>query len=93
MIFGYIRELFIIEYPSLLCCRAVIQFVNNQAEPDWRGYAYAVIMLAFAILQSAILHQYFLKAMLVGMRLRSTICSSVYNKVSWNHKICVVWDM
>ena len=59
----------------------MIQFVKNPKEPDWRGYIYAVVMFAFAMLQTAVLHQYFLRAMVVGMRLRSTICAAVYNKV------------
>ena len=66
----------------ILCYRALIRFVKDPEEPAWRGYFYAAVMFLFFLLQTAVLHQYSVKAMLIGMRLRSTICASVYNKVS-----------
>ena len=65
----------------ILCYRALIRFVKDPEEPAWRGYFYAAVMFLFFLLQTAVLHQYSVKAMLIGMRLRSTICASVYNKV------------
>ena len=71
---------------SILCYRALIRFVKDPEEPAWRGYFYAAVMFLFFLLQTAVLHQYSVKAMLIGMRLRSTICASVYNKVCWEAK-------
>lgn len=67
-----------------LCChgfRAIIQYVKDPEQPYWQGYVYAFVILVVSQLQTAVLNQYFLKAMLIGMRLRSTMCASVYNKV------------
>ena len=62
--------------------RAVIQFVQDSTEPSWRGYVYGCTMFISSVVQSFFLHQYFYKATLIGMRLRSTICAVVYNKVN-----------
>jgi hypothetical protein len=43
---------------------------------------YAGLMFLVAVVQSLILHQYFEGVNLVGMRMRTSIIASVYNKVS-----------
>lgn len=42
---------------------------------------YAALMFLVAVVQSLILHQYFEGVNLVGMRMRTSIIASVYNKV------------
>ncbi|XP_042226170.1 multidrug resistance-associated protein 1-like isoform X1 [Homarus americanus] len=53
---------------------------SDGEEPMWHGYFYAVIMLACAQLQSFILSQYFMRMMLVGLRVRTGVVSAVYRK-------------
>lgn len=65
-----------------LYVREVIQYVKDPTQPAWRGYMYGLLMFLTAVVQLLFLHQYFYKTALVGMRLRSTICASVYNKVA-----------
>ena len=47
----------------------------------WRGYFYAVLLFVVAFVQSMMLHQYFHRCMVVGMRIRSALVAAVYKKV------------
>ena len=62
-------------------CRLLIGFTRNKSEPEWKGYLYAMLMFGTVFLQSMVLHQYFHRCFLVGMRLRTSIIASVYKKV------------
>ena len=59
----------------------MIKFTEDREEPEWKGYLYAVLLFATAVIQSLLLHQYFHRCFLVGMRMRTAIISAVYNKV------------
>jgi len=62
-------------------CRLLLRFVKDETEPDWRGYILGLLMFVVSLGQIAIANQYFLKTLLIGMRLRAVVCSAVYNKV------------
>ena len=62
--------------------RLIIQFVGfHTPEDEWKGYLYAVVIFVVAVIQSICLHQYFIRVMVVGMRLRTAVMSIVYKKV------------
>ena len=62
--------------------RLIIQFVGSHTpEDEWKGYLYAVVIFVVAVVQSICLHQYFIRVMVVGMRLRTAVMSIVYKKV------------
>ncbi len=60
----------------------MIGFTNDSAVPYWHGYLFAVLLFMTAALQSLLLHQYFHRVFLMGMRIRSSIIAAVYDKVS-----------
>jgi hypothetical protein len=60
--------------------RLLISFVEGK-ESLWKGYLYAVLMLAVACLQTLILSQYFHRMFLVGLRIRTALISAIYRKV------------
>ncbi|XP_067934005.1 multidrug resistance-associated protein 1-like [Watersipora subatra] len=76
--FKFVHDILLFAQPTLL--KLIIQFVEDKSQPGWKGYVYGSLMFVAAITQSFFLHQYFYKATVIGMRLRSTICASVYNK-------------
>ena len=72
--------------------RLIITFVGSHSpEDDWQGYLYAVVIFVVALIQSVCLHQYFIRVMVVGMRLRTAVMSIVYKKVGqqWNQSSLV----
>ena len=53
---------------------------------------YAFVIFLVAVIQSICLHQYFIRVMVVGMRLRTAVMSIVYKKVGmeragWTHPL------
>ncbi|XP_071542397.1 multidrug resistance-associated protein 1-like isoform X3 [Panulirus ornatus] len=72
----------ILQFISPQILSAIINFSENEEEnePTWHGYLYAVLMLVFAQVQSFLLGQYFMKMMLVGLQIRSGVISAVYRK-------------
>ena len=60
----------------------MIQFTKDETQPDWHGYLYTVLFFVNALTLSLILHQYFHRVNLVGMRIRTAIIAAVYNKAS-----------
>ena len=61
--------------------RLMINFTEDTSQPDWKGYLYAVLLFVVAVVQSLLLHQYFHRCFLVGMRVRTAVVAAVYNKV------------
>ena len=59
----------------------MIQFTKDENQPDWHGYLYTVVLFLTAVVQSLFLHQYFHRAFVVGMRIRTAVIAAVYNKV------------
>lgn len=51
---------------------------NN--EESWKGYMYAVLLFAVAVIQTLILSQYFHRMFIVGLRIRTALISAVYRK-------------
>ena len=67
-------------FVSPLILKLLIGFVQNLSEPYWHGIVYAGILLAASILQSLILHQYFQKAFILGMNIRTALVNIIYRK-------------
>ena len=60
----------------------MIQFAKDETQPDWHGYFYTVLFFLTALVQSLFLHQYFHRAFIIGMRIRTAVIAAVYNKVT-----------
>ncbi|XP_013177998.1 PREDICTED: multidrug resistance-associated protein 1 isoform X1 [Papilio xuthus] len=63
--------------PQLL--KVLIEFVKGD-EPVWKGYVYAVGLLACATVQTMLLAHYFTRMYFVGMRIRTALTSAIYRK-------------
>ena len=61
--------------------RLMIAFIHDRTQMVWRGYLYTVLLFVVAFVQSMMLHQYFHRCMVVGMRIRSALVAAVYKKV------------
>ena len=59
----------------------MITYVSNPDEAAYKGYAYAALMFLAPALQSIMLHQYFHRCYVVGMRIRTAVIAAVYQKV------------
>ena len=59
----------------------MINYTEDLSEPAWKGYFYAVLLFVAAVVQSLLLHQYFHRCFVVGMRMRTAIIAAVYQKV------------
>ena len=69
--------------------RLMIQFTQNETQPDWHGYFYTVLFFLTALIQSLFLHQYFHRAFIIGMRIRTAVIAAVYNKVHLDFNVRV----
>lgn len=69
-----------LNFVSPLLLNLLIDFVEDPAIPQWQGYIYSGLLFLTAFVQSIMLHQYFQRAMRVGMRLRSAVIGAVYRK-------------
>uniref|UniRef100_A0A1L8E4B5 ABC-type glutathione-S-conjugate transporter n=2 Tax=Nyssomyia neivai TaxID=330878 RepID=A0A1L8E4B5_9DIPT len=58
----------------------LIAFTSNPDEPLWRGFFYAFLMFAAALLTLFLNGQYFHLTFLVGFRIRSALISGIYRK-------------
>ena len=65
-----------------LNCSALINYTEDTEEPSRYGYMYALAIFFASLIQSMIFNQYMYTSMMVGLRLRSTLCAAVYSKVS-----------
>jgi ATP-binding cassette subfamily C (CFTR/MRP) protein 1 len=61
--------------------RLLIHFIKDRSQLAWRGYVYTALMFIVAFVQSMLLHQYFHRCMVVGMRIRTALIAAVYKKV------------
>ncbi|CAN9499822.1 unnamed protein product [Ophioblennius macclurei] len=64
--------------PQIL--KLMIGFTEDKSSHAWVGYAYAVLMLLVAVLQSLCLQQYFQRCFVLGMKVRTAIMAAVYKK-------------
>lgn len=72
----------------------MIVYISDETQPAWRGYFYAGTIFVFAIIQSLLLHQYFHRCLIVGMRIRAGLVSAIYGKVcdiKISNKISFLW--
>lgn len=61
--------------------RRVIAFTNpGSQDAAYVGYIYAFLLFATAFAQSILVHQYFHKTFVIGMRLRTALVSAIYKK-------------
>ena len=61
--------------------RLIIEYINDESQPSWKGYMYVVSLFIAVEIRSILLHQYFKHCFTVGMRIRSGIIAAVYKKV------------
>ncbi len=74
--------MFVCDY-SLVCVgRLMIEYTTDTEEAAWKGYLYAGLLFVTAQVQSLILHQHWDVVFTMGMKVRSAIIGTVYNKVS-----------
>ena len=62
--------------------RYLIEDTKDSDEPAWKGYFYACLLFSAALMQSLVLQHYFHRCILLGMHIRTSVISLVYNKVS-----------
>ncbi|CAH4037824.1 unnamed protein product [Pieris brassicae] len=79
--FGALLKLFndLLMFVSPQLLRLLIGFVESN-ETIWKGYLYAVALLACAIAQTLLLAHYFTRMYLVGMRIRTALTNAIYRK-------------
>ncbi|XP_035434175.2 multidrug resistance-associated protein 1 isoform X1 [Spodoptera frugiperda] len=80
-LFGAMLKLFndVLMFISPQLLKLLIGFVQGK-EPIWKGYVYAVALLACATVQTMLLAHYFTRMYLVGMRIRTALTSAIYRK-------------
>ncbi|XP_051815787.1 canalicular multispecific organic anion transporter 1 isoform X2 [Acanthochromis polyacanthus] len=76
--FKLIQDLLTFVSPQLL--KLMISFTENKSDYAWRGYLYAVLLLAAALLQTVVLQQYFQRCFVLGMKVRTALMAAVYKK-------------
>ncbi|CAD7079877.1 unnamed protein product [Hermetia illucens] len=57
-----------------------VESINTDPEPEWRGIFYAVLMFVVTAIQTIVLGQYFHRMFIVGLRIRTSLISSIYRK-------------
>ncbi|XP_023935367.1 multidrug resistance-associated protein 1 isoform X2 [Bicyclus anynana] len=72
-----INDILMFVSPQIL--KLLIGFVESK-EPVWKGYLYAVGLIACATAQTMLLAHYFTRMYLVGMRIRTALTSAIYRK-------------
>ncbi|XP_065055747.1 multidrug resistance-associated protein 1-like [Rhopilema esculentum] len=79
-ILKFFHDVLLFVNPYLL--RLIIQYVEGRGPQDeWRGYILALGLFLVATLQSMFLQQYFDKAVITGLRVRSAFLGIVYRKM------------
>ena len=66
--------------------RAMIEFTGNNDAPLYQGYFIAVAMYVVAVVQAICLQQYFHKCYVVGMQIRTSLVTIIYDKVCYKKK-------
>ncbi|RLV89993.1 Metal resistance protein YCF1 [Spathaspora sp. JA1] len=85
-LFKGLQDMLAFVQPQLL--RLLIKFVNDYSEsvkqgnpiPLTRGFLIALSMFVVSVVQTACLHQYFERAFELGMKIKSSLSASIYNK-------------
>ena len=68
----------------------LITFIQYGEEESTWGYIYAVLLFLTVTAQSVIIQQYYQRAFVTGLKVRSAILSTVYRKVRLNH-VLFLW--
>ena len=66
---------------KLLYSRLMIKFTEDETQPDFYGYLYAVLLFVVELLKSLLVNQFVILSKVVGMRIRAAIITAVYKKV------------
>lgn len=82
-IFKLTQDILQFAQPQLL--RRLLTFVDSYStgatpEPISNGYLIAITMFVFSLVQTVLLHQYFQRVFVTGMRVRSGLIGLVYSK-------------
>ncbi|CAG7725610.1 unnamed protein product, partial [Allacma fusca] len=80
-LFGSLLKLVqdLLQFVSPQLLDLLIQHVNSDDE-KWKGYFYAVLMFLTVMAQTIVLGQYFQRMFVLGMRIRSAIVGTIYQK-------------
>ena len=54
--------------------------VTNVSQEGWKGYLYAILLLAILMVRTILTAQYNERMYLIGMKLRTALTSTIYNK-------------
>ncbi|XP_076389766.1 multidrug-Resistance like Protein 1 isoform X2 [Megachile rotundata] len=73
----FLQDIIIFVSPQVL--KLLLKFIEGQ-ESIWKGYLYAILLLATATFQTLILSQYFHRMFLVGLRVRTALIAAIYRK-------------
>jgi len=76
------RYYFKVKIDFYLFFRKLINFVESKNQESKWGYIYAVGLLGVISVQSLILHQYFHRAFLSAMQVKTSVMALVYRKVN-----------
>nr|NP_995703.1 Multidrug-Resistance like protein 1, isoform N [Drosophila melanogaster]AAS64694.1 Multidrug-Resistance like protein 1, isoform N [Drosophila melanogaster] len=82
-LFGALMKLFTdtLTFAQPQVLSLIISFVEAQdAEPEWKGILYAVLLFVLAAAQTFILGQYFHRMFIVGLRIRTALINAIYRK-------------
>ncbi|XP_032583422.1 multidrug resistance-associated protein 1 isoform X5 [Drosophila sechellia] len=82
-LFGALMKLFsdTLTFAQPQVLSLIISFVEaKEAEPEWKGILYAVLLFVLAAAQTFILGQYFHRMFIVGLRIRTALINAIYRK-------------
>ncbi|XP_053424694.1 ATP-binding cassette sub-family C member 3 isoform X3 [Nycticebus coucang] len=76
--FKLVQDLLSFVNPQLLS--VLIRFTSNPSAPSWWGLLVAVLMFVCSMTQTLILHQYYHRIFIMGLRFRTVIIGIIYRK-------------
>ena len=59
----------------------MIKFTQDETQPNFYGYLYAILLFVVELLKFLLFSQFFMLSRVVGMRIRTAIVAAVYKKV------------
>lgn len=59
----------------------MLAYINDKDQPSWFGYIFTIVMFLVALLHTIINQQYQNITIPTGMRIRSGLIATIYNKV------------
>jgi len=70
----------LLSFVSPIIMSKLIAFTQDESQPIWKGYYYALILFMSSILMSILLGQYSIRMYMIGVKIRTAITSTVYRK-------------